>query len=592
MAQNCSIYVLWDIPILKHPFYRVAVTASSGERGMRKSGVLYLFIIMLMLTIIGAQTFSVGGCRRRDSKPPTIYNVWQQPSVPEYEDSVLVMAYITDSKSGVANATLCYTVNGGESIRMMMSRTCDLYSIEIPPQPYNSTVTYVIYAYDKAGNKACSQEYAYTVCDFHPPTITFIERIPAQPNYNDTVIVVANATEPLLASGVKELILSYSNDIVWKSGKMMFNGTLYNATIPKFPYGTTVHYKIWAVDNAGNTAALDVYSYEVDDHYLPVAAITAPKDGSFLSKSVNVTFYVQDDNLYEAKLTLDDAFLATWNTTGFRTYTLDTAMLSDGLHELTLEALDNAGNMAKQTIKITVDNTAPKAEILWPKNGSLIRNTALIKLHAEDANFERMELKIDGLVYAWEIKDQTYAWNTTNYSDGTYEIALTVLDKAGNKAENRITTTVDNTAPMIGEASWTPEEPKTNETVKVSVQITDNGSGIKTATLWFRRLGEDWQSISMALENGNWTGEIPGHEENAIITFYVESCDNAGNVAESLENHYIVKSAIKEGFPGFPLYWLILAIIAIFVILASTAYYLRKRKRVAGSATYLAVSSL
>jgi hypothetical protein len=547
---------------------------------------------MLVLTVIGAQIFAVGGCRRRDSKPPTLHNVWQHPSVPEYEDSVLVMAYITDSKSGVANATLCYTVNGGESIRMAMNRTRDLYFIEIPPQPYNSTVAYVIYAYDKAGNKACSQEYAYKVGDFHPPSITFIERVPSQPNYNDTVMVVANATEPPLASGVKELILSYNNDTVWTNVKMEFNGTLYNATIPKFPYGTTIHYKIWAVDNAGNTAALDVYSYEVDDSYLPVATITAPKNESFLSKKVNATCYVQDDNLHEAKLTLDDAFLAAWNTTGFHTCTLDTAMLSDGPHELTLEALDKAGNMAKQTIKITVDNTAPKAEILWPKNGSFVREIALVKLHAEDANFERMELRIDGFVHVWEIKDQTYAWNTTDYGDGAYEIVLTAFDKAGNKAEKRITVTVDNNAPMIGEASWTPEEPKTNETVKVSVQITDNISGIKTATLWFRRLGEDWQSISMALENGNWTGIIPGHEENTIITFYVESCDNAGNVAESLENHYIVKSAITEGFPGFPLYWLILAIIAIFVALASTAYYLRKRKRIAGSATYLAVSSL
>lgn len=167
------------------------------------------------------------------------------------------MAYITDSKSGVANATLCYKVNEGETIKMTMNKTRDLYFVEIPPQPYNSTVAYVIYAYDKAGNKACSQEYTYKVGDFHLPSITFIERVPAQPNYNDTVIVVANATEPPLASGVKELILSYNNNTFWTNIKMEFNSNLYTATIRKFPYGTTVYYKIWAVDNAENTAALD-----------------------------------------------------------------------------------------------------------------------------------------------------------------------------------------------------------------------------------------------------------------------------------------------------------------------------------------------
>jgi hypothetical protein len=203
-----------------------------------------------------------------------------------------------------------------------------------------------------------------------------------------------------------------------------------------------------------------------------------------------------------------------------------------------------------------------------------------------------MELKIGEALYAWEIKDQIYVWNTVDYEDGEYEIILTAMDKAGNKAEGKIAVKVDNTAPTIDELLWTPREPEVNETVKVFVQTGDGGSGIREVALWFRVLGGEWQKTPMTLENGNWTATIPGFNENAILTFYVECSDNAGNIAKSLEEYYIVKAVAAEGFGGIPLYWLILAVVAIFAVLASIAYYVRKRRRVAAASTFIAVSSL
>jgi hypothetical protein len=562
---------------------------------MRNRAFKHLFIIIALLsvlTVVFVQTLPAGGCGRRDSKPPKIHYVLRYPLEPEYEDAVLVLAYITDSKSGVANATLCYTVDGQQTVRVVMDRNGNLFTAEIPPLPYNSTAAYVICAYDKAGNKACSEEYVYTVGDFHPPTITFIQQVPAQPNYNDTVVIFANAVEPLNASGVKELILSYGDGSHWTSVGMHFNGTLYCAAIPEFSYGTVAQYKLCAVDNAGNAAALDVYSYRVEDRYLPVAAILTPKNGSFIAKSVNITVYAYDDNFLEARLAIDDSVLASWNQTGTHTCMLDTPMLSDGVHKLLLEASDEARNKAVHTVFITVDNKAPKAEILSPTNGDYVKGTVLVRLHAEDENFERMELKIGEALYAWEIKNQIYVWNTTDYGDGEYEIILTAMDKAGNKAEERITVKVDNTAPTISELLWTPKEPEANETVKASVQLADEGSGIREAALWFRVLGGEWQKTLMTLENGNWTATIPGFKENAIVTFYVECGDNVGNVAKSVEEYYAVKAAAAEGFGGIPLYWLILAVVAIFAVLALTAYYVRKKRRGAAAPTFIAVSSL
>jgi hypothetical protein len=561
-----------------------------------KALLIFLLTAFLALTISLTQVFVAGACHGRDRKPPKIHFVYQYPAEPEYEDSVLVLAYITDSKSGVANAILRYRVNCQETVTLKMNKSGNLYFAEIPPEPYNSTVAYVVCAYDKAGNKACSKEYAYTVGDFHPPIITYIERVPAQPNYNETVLIIANAVEPPLASGVKEMLLSYSNGTGWTVTEMDFNGTFYTAMIPAFPYETTIQYKVSAVDNAGNTATLDVYSYAVTDRFPPITTILAPNNGSYVAGNINITICVQDDNLRTAKLTVDETLLAEWTEAGQYVCPLDTATLDDWLHVLTLEASDKAGNTAKHAITVTVDNTPPTAEIQSPPNGSYLRGTVLIKLHAEDTNFDRMELKIGEEVHIWEIKDQIYVWDTNGYSDGTYNITLTVFDKAGNKAESTIAVMVDNAVPILGDVSWTPTEPTENETVKVFVVIVEDGSGIKNVTLWFRCLGGEWQNMPMIFENRNWTCVIPGYEKNAIITFYVECFDNAGNSAKTPENHYIVKAAGEGGVApaaeGFPLYWLILIILIIFAVLASTAYYIRKRKRASAATNYFAITSL
>jgi hypothetical protein len=232
-----------------------------------------------------------------------------------------------------------------------------------------------------------------------------------------------------------------------------------------------------------------------------------------------------------------------------------------------------------------------------PPNGSCLRGVVLVRVHAEDANFERMELKIGGETHAWKIGDQTYVWDTSECSDGAYTLTLTAFDKAGNKAENSITVIVDNTAPLVVGFSWTPSEPTENESVKVSAKIAEGGSGIKNVTLWFRRLGGGWQKLPMNLEGENWTSTIPGYTKDAIITFYVECFDNAGNVARTAESHYVVKAAPSEGgvppsAEGFLLYWLIIIILALCAVFALTAYYIRKRKRSGTATNYFAITSL
>jgi hypothetical protein len=513
-----------------------------------------------------------------DRTPPVIHEVVRYPSAPEYDDSVLVLAYVTDCQSGVANVTLSYSTNLGESVNLTMREVDGLHEAEIPPHPYNVNVTFFVYAWDRAGNVAVSPKDSYVVGDFHPPVISYIERVPASPNYNETVLVFVNATEPSSASGVREVILTYNNGTVWTNVTMSLQNGLYVATIPKLPYGTVVQYRVYAFDNAGNWAAMDVYSYTVQDRFLPVATIDAPTRGSYLSGFVNVTVYVYDDNFSGAKLTVNGTVLISWSEAGLHTYLWNTTASSDGVYGLMLDAYDEAGNIGEAECQVIVDNTAPTLEIERPLNGSYVRGTVLVEVSAEDSNFDEMELTVGGSVHVWKAGgSQIYVWETADYADGFYVIVLSARDKAGNEAETSVSVTVDNTAPSLKNLAWSPSEPGAGEQVNVSVQVFEEGSGIRNVTLWFRVNFSEWEFLNMNFQAGNWTCTIPGQGEKSTVEFYVESYDNAGNFAATLEKEYTVKAA--GAVSGFPLVWLLLIIGIIGLVSGAAVYYLKFRKK-------------
>ncbi len=226
---------------------------------------------------------------------------------------------------------------------------------------------------------------------------------------------------------------------------------------------------------------------------------------------------------------------------------------------------------------VTVDNTLPTATINSPSEEAFLRRTVTIGITGEDANLDKIELKINDLVIKTWLTggNHIYLWNTRSYSDGTYRITLTVHDKAENSKETSITTVVDNTKPKIEAPTWKPEEPSINEQVNITARVSDiqPGSGIQNVTLWYRNTTmDDWQPIPMSLNDtsGNWTATIPAQSMETTIEFYIEAFDNAGNKArkpvssdETYEYEVIAPAIIL----------LILAAIAVAI------YFWRMRRR-------------
>ena len=89
--------------------------------------------------------------------PPTISSITQVPDVNSvnYSETVAVSANVTDnSGTGIANATIVYSPDGwttNSTASMTLNSTDGLYYGTIPGYPYNTTINYVIDAYDNSG---------------------------------------------------------------------------------------------------------------------------------------------------------------------------------------------------------------------------------------------------------------------------------------------------------------------------------------------------------------------------------------------------------------------------------------------------------
>lgn len=116
----------------------------------------------------------------------------------------------------------------------------------------------VVYANDTVGNMGSSGFILFTV-DTTPPNTIALWQTPDVDNVSPEDVVKAYATVKDDTTGVKKVTLIYvytNGSGTWNSTVEMTNveGSIWNATVPAFPYGTSVSYTVMAEDNAGHTA--------------------------------------------------------------------------------------------------------------------------------------------------------------------------------------------------------------------------------------------------------------------------------------------------------------------------------------------------
>jgi len=204
---------------------------------------------------------------------------------------------------------------------------------------------------------------------------------------------------------------------------------------------------VTAYDTEGNFASDQIGI--IVDLTPPNVEVTSPKNG-YVTRETDVTVEWRGSDrgsgISHYRVYLDGVeVVKTKSTSCWLT------ALTESHHTIEVEAYDLLNRTSRDKITISVDTTAPIAEIRTPIETVYAKGTYDIVIYGLDINFYLMNLYIDeSLINAWSGSGtHTYAVDTTTLDDGFHTIKLIVYDEAGNVLEDTITVTVDNTAPKV-----------------------------------------------------------------------------------------------------------------------------------------------
>lgn len=154
---------------------------------------------------------------------------------------------------------------------------------------------------------------------------------------------------------------------------------------------------------------------------------------------------------------------------------------SPGVHRI-LVGLSDGPAVATVAFDWTVsDPISPTVSMIAPTEGSSVRGVVLVRANAEDAGgVAGVQFLLDGVPLGAEDVSAPYeiSWNTTQLSDGSYELSAVARDGAGNTAlSSPVRVTVDS-APV---AAWSFDEGSGS----VATDATGNGhQGTVSGATW------------------------------------------------------------------------------------------------------------
>src|SRR5262249_4436694 len=141
------------------------------------------------------------------------------------------------------------------------------------------------------------------------------------------------------------------------------------------------------------------------------------------------TFAAQDATLASVAALLND-----------QPFTGGTTVAVEGTYSLAVTATDRAGNSARKQVSFTIVKTAPTLSISGVSDGAFTNQDIHPVLTALDANLVGVVATLDG---------QAFASGSAVTAEGAHELSATALDRAGNRADQRVAFTIDKSPPEI-----------------------------------------------------------------------------------------------------------------------------------------------
>ncbi len=200
----------------------------------------------------------------------------------------------------------------------------------------------------------------------------------------------------------------------------------------------------------------------------PTVAVTSPSVGDTLSGSSSVQVTATDDvAVVGVQLKVDGSNVGAEKTSAPFNFPLDTTLLSNSTHTLSVVARDAAMNTTSKSVSVVVynsivpppDTTPPTVSIAAPLAGAKLVGMAHIVATASDnVAVVGVKAKINGVMIGTEDLTAPYdiPWDTELFANGSYTLTAEARDAAGNtKTSAALTVNVNNPTPPNGAALYT-----------------------------------------------------------------------------------------------------------------------------------------
>jgi len=214
---------------------------------------------------------------------------------------------------------------------------------------------------------------------------------------------------------------------------------------------------LYAKDKAGLSGETKLKL--VVDNTLPEVALTAPKDGAYVTKAIDVKGTLNDVNLAKGVLELSEGSCLTaskWSVIKKITTTINSGLLdswkllpADGEYCLRLSAEDKSENKAETKVGFKIDTVPPLAPQLAGKIDNKVDAQVTWSRNSESDlagyNLYRNSQKVNTTLSV----DITY--RDPALKEGTYVYSVKAVDLAGNEsvASNEISLKIDLSGPSV-----------------------------------------------------------------------------------------------------------------------------------------------
>ncbi len=171
----------------------------------------------------------------------------------------------------------------------------------------------------------------------------------------------------------------------------------------------------------------------------PSLELLTPRAGALVRGTIAAEARAADLNgIADVEFRLDELMVGLDAAPPFRV-SVDTTVATDGLRVVSARARDRAGNVARASAQVTVDNTPPEVRIVAPASGALVAGPLEVVVEAADvtSGVARVELAVNGVSgLVAETPPYRFQLDRQELGPGTNVLVAAAVDRAGNRGES------------------------------------------------------------------------------------------------------------------------------------------------------------